>query len=73
MKLGIVTSYPPSKVTLNEYAFHLVKHFRQHSQVSEIVLYTEVPPEAADLSFEEDGCKITVQECWKFNSYFNVF
>lgn len=73
MKLGIVTSYPPSKVTLNEYAFHLVKHFRQHQQVSEIVLYTEVPPEAADLSFEEDGCKITVQECWKFNSYFNVF
>ena len=29
MKLAIVTAYPPSKVTLNEYAYHLVKHFRQ--------------------------------------------
>ena len=29
MKLAIVTAYPPSKVTLNEYAYHLVKSFRQ--------------------------------------------
>lgn len=73
MKLGIVTAYPPSKVTLNEYAYHLVKHFRQQSDVTEIVLYTDVVPNDINLTFEEDGCPITVKQCWKFNSYTNLF
>lgn len=72
MKLAIVTSYPPSKVTLNEYAYHLVKNFRQKQEVSEIILLTDETPNAKDLNFEEQGCKITVKECWKFNSYLNI-
>ena len=34
MKIGIVTSFPPSKVTLNEYAYHLVKNFVANENVS---------------------------------------
>lgn len=71
MKLAIVTAYPPSKVTLNEYAYHLVKHFRQKDEITEIVLLTDKTEGSKDISFTEDGCKITVKECWKFNSYFN--
>ena len=63
MKLAIVTAYPPSKVTLNEYAYHLVKHFRQHQEVTELILLSDVTPETADITFEEDGCKITVKQC----------
>lgn len=73
MKLAIVTAYPPSKVTLNEYAYHLVKHFRQNQEVTELVLLTDVTPDQADITFEEDGCEITVKQCWKFNSLKNVF
>ncbi|WP_425076760.1 glycosyltransferase [Psychroserpens sp. S379A] len=73
MKLAIVTSYPPSKVTLNEYAFHLVKHFRQKNEVSEIILLTDKTEADKELSFEGQGCKITVRECWSFNSYENLF
>jgi len=73
MKLAIVTAYPPSKVTLTEYAYHLVKHFRQHQEVSELVLLTDVTSDEADTNFEEAGCKITVKQCWKFNSLSNVF
>jgi len=73
MKLAIVTSFPPSKVTLNEYAYHLVKHFRQNREVSEIILLTDVNIEDADLNFEGLGCPITVKKCWSFNSYKNVF
>jgi glycosyltransferase involved in cell wall biosynthesis len=73
MKLAIVTAYPPSKVTLNEYAYHLVKSFRQKESITEIVLLTDATPEAKDLNFSEAGCKITVKECWKFNSYKNIF
>ena len=72
MKLAIVTAYPPSKVTLNEYAYHLVKHFRQKEQITELVLLTDKTTKAKDLSFTEAGCKVTVNECWAFNSYFNI-
>ncbi|MFK7749316.1 MAG: glycosyltransferase [Kordia sp.] len=73
MKLAIVTAYPPSKVTLNEYAYHLVKSFRQKENITEIILLTDATPEAKDLNFSKAGCKVTVKECWKFNSYKNIF
>ncbi|WP_422091488.1 glycosyltransferase [Tenacibaculum ovolyticum] len=69
MKLAIVTAYPPSKVTLNEYAYYLTKHFRQHERITELILLTDVTTGAKDIEFTEEGCKITVKECWKFNSY----
>ncbi|MCD8412231.1 glycosyltransferase [Tenacibaculum finnmarkense] len=72
MKLAIVTAYPPSKVTLNEYAYHLVKSFRQNKKVTELILLTDITPAEKDIHFTEDGCKITIKECWKFNSYTNV-
>ena len=72
MKLAIVTAYPPSKVTLNEYAYHLVKSFRQSEKVSELFLLTDETPDGKDINFTENGCKISVKECWKFNSYLNI-
>lgn len=73
MKLAIITAYPPSKVTLNEYAYHLVKHFRQKEEITELILLTDITKESKTIDFEEQGCKITVKECWSFNSYANVF
>ncbi|WP_299434725.1 glycosyltransferase [uncultured Aquimarina sp.] len=72
MKLAIVTAYPPSKVTLNEYAYHLVKHFRQNTEISELILLTDIDAKEAEINFEEQGCKVTIKPCWKFNSYSNV-
>ncbi|WP_299117753.1 glycosyltransferase [uncultured Winogradskyella sp.] len=73
MKLAIVTAYPPSKVTLNEYAYHLVKQFRKNKEVTELILLTDRTEGAKDITFTEEGCKITVKECWSFNSYTNIF
>ncbi len=73
MKLAIVTAYPPSKVTLNEYAYHLVKHFRMMDDITEIVLLTDKTNTPKDITFEAEGCKISVEECWSFNSYKNLF
>lgn len=73
MKLAIVTAYPPSKVTLTEYGYHLVKHFRLKKEVTEIILITDKTDGEKDLNFNEDGCKITVKECWSFNDYTNLF
>jgi glycosyltransferase involved in cell wall biosynthesis len=72
MKLAIVTAYPPSKVTLSEYAYNLVKHFRQNKDITEVILLTDKTEGVKDISFIETGCKITVKECWKFNSYLNL-
>ena len=72
MKLAIVTSYPPSKVTLNEYAYHLVKSFRLKEEVSELILLTDETLVQKEIHFKQDGCKITIVECWKFNSYSNI-
>ena len=37
MKLAIVTAYPPSKVTLNEYAYHLKSAFFQKAPSGAVV------------------------------------
>ncbi len=73
MKLAIVTAFPPSKVTLNEYGYHLVKHFSQKEEISEIVMVTDHTIDPKQLDFETNNCKITVRESWSFNSYKNVF
>ncbi|EAR11957.1 Glycosyltransferase [Polaribacter irgensii 23-P] len=72
MKLAILTAYPPSKVTLNEYAYHLVKEFRQKSEITELILLTDITKKPKTMDFLEEGCKITIKECWSFNSYRNI-
>ena len=58
MKLAIVTAYPPSKVTLNEYAYHLVKSFRQNEKVTELILLTDETPEGKDINLQRMGVKL---------------
>lgn len=72
MKVAIVTAFPPSKVTLNEYGYHLVKNFVQKNEVTELVLITDKTEEPKQLDFENSH-KISVNECWEFNSYVNIF
>lgn len=72
MKLAIVTAFPPSKVTLNEYGYHLVKQFRLKEKIDELILLTDENVTSDDIKFEEEGCKITVKNCWKFNSHRNL-
>ena len=72
MKIAVVTAFPPSKVTLNEYGYHLVKNFVQKNEVSELVLITDKTSEPKLLDFENSN-KVSVNECWKFKSYANIF
>ncbi|WP_338376971.1 glycosyltransferase [uncultured Flavobacterium sp.] len=72
MKLAIVTAFPPSKVTLNEYGYHLVKNFVQKEEVSELVLMSDKTEAPKQLDFENNE-KVIVNECWSFNSYTNFF
>ena len=72
LKLAIVTSYPPSKRTLNEYGFYLTNHFKQKTEdYSEILLLTDKLPEGQKFEFPAEGVKISAQEVWDFNKITN--
>ena len=61
MKLALVTAFPPSKVTLNEYGYHLAKHFGLKEEVEELILITDRTAEKKQLDFETFGCRISVK------------
>ena len=69
MKLALVTAFPPSKVTLNEYAYYLVRAFRNHQEIEELILLTDVETDVAEQYLDVSGCKVSVKKCWSFNSY----
>lgn len=71
MKIAVITAFPPSKVTLNEYGYHLVKNFAKKNEVSEVVILSDKTPGAKELDFENSH-KVKVNECWSFNSYNNI-
>ncbi|GAC1360269.1 MAG: glycosyltransferase family 4 protein [Herpetosiphon sp.] len=80
MRIAIVTTYPPSKGSLNEYAYHFVRFLRQKPEVSEIILLVDELPcskttcpdvptlqlEAAD--HDEPGAPFCVVPCWNFDA-----
>ncbi|MFL9844628.1 glycosyltransferase [Flavobacterium rhizosphaerae] len=72
MKIAVVTAFPPSKVTLNEYGYHLVKHFVNQDEITELVLLADKTKEPKQLDFENSD-KVKVNECWEFNSYKSMF
>lgn len=72
MKVALVTAFPPSKVTLNEYGYHLAKNFVQNEEVSELILLSDETVEPKQLDFENKE-KVKVRDCWKFNSYTSFF
>ncbi|NNF22188.1 MAG: glycosyl transferase family 1, partial [Saprospiraceae bacterium] len=73
IKLAIVTPYPPSVVTLNEYAYHLIQHFSQKEEITEIVLITDkVTDGNPEDHLPETGCAIRVRQTWEFNSMKNI-
>ena len=72
MKIAVVTSFPPSKVTLNEYGYHLVKNFVNKNDITELLLLTDKTKAPKQLDFDNSD-KVKVNECWSFNSYLSFF
>lgn len=70
MKIAFVSPFPPSKVTLNEYGFHLIKGFKDKQEVSEIVVLTNHLDDNKDYGqYPIEGVKLV--PCWKFDSLFS--
>jgi glycosyltransferase involved in cell wall biosynthesis len=73
LRIAIVSPFPPSKGTLNEYAYHLVEQFKHKSEIEEIILITDQLPEGQSYHIEDTPVPITVKDVWSFNSVKNIF
>lgn len=76
MRIAIVTPYPPSAGSLNEYAFHFIRFLRQKPEVKEIfVLTDELPdgqayPTTADV--QPGVSPLRIVPCWRFGALDNA-
>ncbi len=71
LKLALVTPYPPSLTTLNEYGYHFAQHMAEKEEVESLHLITETMEEGVE--YASDNEKIHFHPTWKFNSWSNSF
>lgn len=76
MRIAIVSTYPPGKGSLNEYAFHVVRHLRQKPEVSEVIILAD-ELEGDTLYPADDTTEglapVRIRPCWRFGSYTNAW
>ena len=66
--IAIVTAFPPSTGSLNEYGFHLVNAFAARDDIEKVIVIADkYDGNALELDLNS---KIEVQRIWKFNSPF---
>lgn len=67
--IALVTSFPPSQQTLNEYGYHLVRHFAEDARVKKIVVVADKL--ATQIDELDLGSKVEVRRVWRFNAWSN--
>ena len=72
MKLAIISPYPPSKGTLNEYAHHLVNYFKDKDEITELTILSDRLPDGESFPTIEGKMKIECIQAWDFNSWTNA-
>ncbi len=71
MNIAFISPFPPSKVTLNEYGYYLVKGFAGKPGVNKIHILTNHLEDNANYSkYALDGVEIV--PCWRFNALNNL-
>ena len=64
----IVTAFPPSTGSLNEYGLHLVNAFAARDDIQKVIVIADkYDVDAPELNLDS---KIEVRRVWKFNSLF---
>jgi len=65
MKICLVTAFPPSKVVLNEYGYHVARELQADPLVSLTILADELPERLPELP------EFNVERCWAMNRLSN--
>ncbi|MGB3468034.1 MAG: glycosyltransferase [Cyclobacteriaceae bacterium] len=69
LKIALLTPYPPSKTTLNEYGYYLTGHLADKEEISELHILTE----DTESAYSAESQKVIFHPCWTFNSLKNPF
>lgn len=75
MRIALVTTYPPGKGSLNEYAFHFVNHLRQKPEVEAIIILADELPDGGNyptIASEDGLAEVTIRACWRFGAWDNA-
>ena len=76
MRIAIVTPYPPSQGSLNEYAFHFIRFLRQKPEVREIFILSDHLPDDATYPAETASppglAPLHIVPCWRFGDLGNA-
>jgi glycosyltransferase involved in cell wall biosynthesis len=71
LRVGIVTTYPPGRGSLNEYGYHFVRHLRQKPEISDVVLLLDELPPAETYTADTGGAPLRGITCWRFGAWRN--
>lgn len=74
LRLAIVTTHPPGKGSLNEYAYHFVRFLRQKEEIGEVILLPDELPPGESYVFEDRPglAPVQVVPCWTFGASNNA-
>ena len=74
LRLAIVTTHPPGKGSLNEYAYHFVRFLRHKEEVAEVILLVDSLQDGEQYRFEDHPhyAPVRVVPCWDFGRSDNV-
>ena len=65
MKICLVSSFPPSKIVLNEYGYHVARELQADPLVSLTIMADELEPAEPELP------NFNVERCWQTNRFTN--
>jgi glycosyltransferase involved in cell wall biosynthesis len=68
LRIGVVTAFPPSRNSLNEFGFHLVKHLAKLDEVAEVLVYSDL----TEAGKPEPMDRVSFHPSWTFNRVGNV-
>lgn len=76
MRIALVSTYPPSRGSLNEYAFHFVNHLRQKPEISEVIILADELPEGVCYPADDDTpgmAPLRIRPSWRFGAWDNAW
>lgn len=68
IKVGVVTAFPPSRNSLNEFGFHLVNHLANNDGVSAVTVFADETDAGPPLQLEDTIVPVENVVSWEFNS-----
>ena len=69
LRICFVTSHPPSRGRLSEYAVKVLKELERSSRIERIFALSDSPPDAADPPY---GARVEVMNVWRPDNIFSI-